>query len=463
MGKAKFSEKVSYGIGAMTYCLELTVMLSYLLIFCSDVMMIDITIVGIVVSVTKIIDAISDIVITNIADKLNFKSGKYKVWYLMGIPLAIFMCLNFMYPSFLVTENSKIFWVCIIYIITVPIFETAVTGPIMALNITVSENMQDRLDFSLARAIGEAVANIIASMLCMTIVLSVSSFKDVAGWRVMALVIGALMIICCLIGFFGTKERVHISNENQQGEQLTLKEKFALLRGNKPFWKLVLVIVMFMFHYYYSMAVFTYFCIYDLGNPAWVSPLLSLGMAAQVITTVALIFVGRKVEKRMLMVSGGISILLSCVVLFFAHGFAVAVIYEVFLGVGNGIFNSIAFASLADVSDYTEWKTGIAIPGLISAFATFMMKIGGALATLLASQLLVWANYDAVLEVQSQETQFFIRCGFAGFSFICILIATGTAYSLKELKKEKITAYRMEINEKVKMQNLGHVMEGVME
>ncbi len=112
---------------------------------------------------------------------------------------------------------------------------------------------------------------------------------------------------------------------------------------------------------------------------------------------------------RTLLIVGGVCILLADILLLMAGNFGMAVCYQVLLGIGNGLFNGIAFAMLPDVTDYTEWKTGVALPGMISATATFAMKMGGAAATLLASQVLVWAQYSDVLPVQSDFTLLMLR------------------------------------------------------
>ena len=446
--RASLREKICFGLGSISYCVEMILVLTYLMLFCTDVLMIDVMLIGAVMSVVKILDAISDIIVTNLADKTNTKWGKYRPLVLFGIPLAIMLVLLFIDPAFLHTEKSKILWICGIYILLVPVLETSFTCPYMAMIVTMSENPKDRLDFSMSRALGEAGAQIIVSSLVMPLILYFGGgdYRNIDGWRAMTLVIGAIIIICTLICFFGTKERMTVSNQNEDGTEMKMIEKFRTLKGNKPFWKLIGIIVLFMAHFYASSALFSFFCIHNLGHEEWMSSLLSIGFALQIVVTVLLFYLGRRFEKRTLMIVGGICIIIANVILFMAKSYTMAAAYQILLGIGNGIFNGVAFAALPDVTDYTEWKTGKALPGMISAVATFAMKMGGAGSTLLASLVLSLANYEASLTVQSDATLNMIRLFFPLLSLICLGGAFILSLTLKEISGDKLETYRKEID-----------------
>ena len=180
-GRATVREKISFGSGAMVYCVEMILVLTYLMLFCSDVLHVDVAAVGIVMAAVKMLDAVSDIVITSLADRTNTRWGKYRIWILGGIPLAAVLFLLFLNPGFLQTDTAKILWVCVIYMILVPILETSVTCPYMAMVVTMSEDPRDRLDFSNARALGEAGAQIIVSLAVMPIILSFGGYRNITG------------------------------------------------------------------------------------------------------------------------------------------------------------------------------------------------------------------------------------------------------------------------------------------
>ena len=447
--RAKLREKVCFGCGAMTYCVEMVLVLTYLMLYCSDVLKINVAVIGFVMAAVKVLDAVSDIVITTLADRTDTRFGKYRVWMLFGIPLGVLLVLLFSNPPFLKNDTARVIWICLIYCLMVPVMETAVSCPYMAMIVTMSEHSKDRLDFSNARALGEAGAQIIVSAIAMPLVLRFGGYQNPAGWRLMAIVIAAVIILSALVCFAGTKERIRIDYTLDTGRQMHLKEKMVPLKGNIPFWKLIAIIVLFMAHYYASSSIFTYFCIHNLGHEEWVSPLLTGGFVTQIIITVLLFYLGRKLEKRTLLIIGAVCIIAADLLLLFMESFPLGLTYQILLGVGNGMFNGMAFALLPDVTDYTECKTGVALPGMISAIATFAMKLGGAAATLLASRILVWAHYDASLAVQTEATKFVIRLSLPLFSGACIIAAVLLVLSLKRLFREDVEQYRKIIDARV--------------
>ena len=115
--RASLREKLSYGTGAVAYCIETTLILTYLMLFCSDVLRINVAIIGVIMTVVKVLDAISDLIITSIADRGNSRWGKYRIWILNGIPLAVCVLLMFWSPVFLTSELSKALWVLAIYLV----------------------------------------------------------------------------------------------------------------------------------------------------------------------------------------------------------------------------------------------------------------------------------------------------------------------------------------------------------
>lgn len=263
--------------------------------------------------------------------------------------------LLFSGPSFLKNETVKVIWICVIYCLLVPILETAVSCPYMAMIVTMSENSRDRLDFSNARALGEAGSQIIVSAVAMPVVLAFGGYQDPRGWRVMALVISAVIIVSALICFLGTKERIIVDYTMDTGKQMAFRDKMEPLKKNSVFWKLIAIIVLFMAHYYTSSTLFTYYCIHIIGHEEWISPLLTIGFTAQIVITVCLFVLGRKLEKKTLLILGGILIAAADLILMFMPpSYGMGICYQILLGVGNGIYNGIAFAMLPDVSDYTE-------------------------------------------------------------------------------------------------------------
>ena len=105
---ASLKNKISYGFCGMSYNIPITIIATYLILFSTDIMLINPLTVGALFFAFKFFDAITDIVITNIADKTRTRWGRYRPWMLMGIPLALTLVLVFWFPNFLHTPIQKI-------------------------------------------------------------------------------------------------------------------------------------------------------------------------------------------------------------------------------------------------------------------------------------------------------------------------------------------------------------------
>lgn len=416
-------EKICYGIGAMANEFQLTIIGTYLLIFFTDVMKIEPIIAGGVFLVGEICDAFTDIIITNIADKTETKWGKYRPWILFGIPLAAMLVLVFWYPDFLITNKFKIIWAYLIYIIMVPIFQTCFICPFITMNNVMSKDSISRLDFATFRTIGENLADILVNSLAMTIILSVGiSFKDIRGWRVMAILFAVFMIIATIIGFLGTKERIKISNKDEQGNVISLKQKLSLYKGNLAAWKMLIITTAFYFSFSFVNIMFSYFCIYNLGHEEWVSVLSTIGIISQLSIVCLLPYLGRRLKERTLLIIGSIVFLIGLISCYFTNSFEMAIVYQILKGIGIGLIGSLIWSMWPEVADYTARIKGIAAPGIIMAVGTFFMKIGLAFSSFICSWILKLSNYNAALSIQSSYTLDRIHMCFVSIPMICITI-----------------------------------------
>lgn len=305
LGEATLKEKICYGFSCMSYNLEICVIGTYLMLFCTDIMKIDPIMVGALFLIIRFVDAITDVIITNIADKTCNRWGRYRPWMLLGIPLAFVLILSFWYPNFLQSQFQMIVWLGVCLVL-VDIFETATYMPTMVMGTTMSANEHDRLDFAASRSLGEYAAELIISAFCMTIILHFGSYKNISGWRCMSIVFAILMIIATIVGFSGTKERVFSSNRSQEGKQLGLFQKLSVLKQNKPFAKVLILQVAFALQWQLVMMLFSFFCIHNLGHEEWMSLLTSIGVAATIGTVALIPYIGRVFNKRLIVFIGGL-------------------------------------------------------------------------------------------------------------------------------------------------------------
>ena len=117
---------------------------SYLLYFYTDVFGLPVTVTGILLLLTRILDAIDAPIWGSIVDHTNSKYGRSRPWFLwLAIPFALSMWLTFTTPSFL-SETGKIVYAVFTYLIAGIVYsgvQTAITSILPNLSSNHDERM----------------------------------------------------------------------------------------------------------------------------------------------------------------------------------------------------------------------------------------------------------------------------------------------------------------------------------
>ena len=185
----------------------------FLLKFYTDVMGISAWIVGIVMTVARFADAVTDITMGRICDRSPIRaSGKFKPWIIrMAAPVAI--------ASFLIYQSAfrdyanwfKIMWLAVTYILWGSIFYTAVNIPYGSMASAISSDPGERQSLSTFRTMGSTLAGVIVGVTVPLFAYSSENGNPVlvgTKFTVLAGIFSALAVVCYLLCWWLTTERV---------------------------------------------------------------------------------------------------------------------------------------------------------------------------------------------------------------------------------------------------------------
>lgn len=435
MTKVKWWERLCYGLSAVGGNLPNYLVVGYLTLFATDVMGVDAVKAGSIILTCTVFDAVTDLIVTNIADRTQSPWGKYRPWLLFtSVPMAAALVLLFWYPGFLVTQGSKLAWLAGGFFLLSPVFQTGYLCPQYVLLSVITGDEGERLRLGSARSIGEFVAELMTNGLWMPLVLILGGgdYRNAGGWRGAIVLFAVGIILCCMAGFFGTRERVRISNENLEGGQLTMGEKLKLLLRS-PMLRRVLLLNAGIMLATVESVLFPYYCIYHLGHEQWLSSLCTAASLASIAATAALPGISERLGKRGVIRLGCLSMIVSALFCLLAKDYTLALIYVIFKGIGYGFCISCGGVLWATVSDHIESETGMAIPGLVMATGSFTCKILMGICTFLGTGILTLAHYDGAGMTQSAYTLSWIRNSMVGFLLLAALVTLAANASLKEL------------------------------
>ena len=375
---------------------------SFLLKFYTDVMHVPAGIVGIVMMLTRFLDAFTDVTMGRICDRSRVTPvGKFKPWILrIAVPVA--------FASFLIYQSGladkplwfKIVWLTVTYVIWGSIFYTAINIPYGSMASTISRDPADRQSLSTFRTLGGTLAGVIIGAGIPLIAYYTdengNALLDGGRFTAIAGVLSALAVIAYLLCYFMTTERVMPTSDEEKHAE---KGVFTLLReafGNRALISIIFAsIVMLMAQLtLQSMSNYLFPNYYKSPAAMSVSTLTMLGamlLAAAIAKPLARRFGKAEISVISNLLAAGVSLLL-----FFIRPTSVwvYVALNTVSWLGLGIFSMVSWALITDVIDYSEIKNGIREDGSIYAIYSFARKLGQAGAAGVSGLLLTIIGYS---------------------------------------------------------------------
>lgn len=434
--KVTLREKLCYGISSLGGNLPNYMIVGYLTLFATDVMGVGATAVGLVIMICSAMDAVTDLFITNIADRTKTRWGKYRPWLLFaGIPSAVFMVLLFWYPSILTTESRKLIWLFAGYFLLSPVFLTGYLCPQYVMLSLITSDEQERISLGSARSAGEFVSDLIVNGFCMTLLLYFGrgDYRSLSAWRATILILAAVAAVACFCGFAGTRERVEITNADRDGNRISLKMKLHTLLRSRVYLKTVLLNAGTILGTV-ETTLLSYFCIYDLGHSEWLSPLCIAASLTSLLASVLVSALGRVWSKRRIITVGCLCLAAAALLCTTANSFGGALLFAVLKGMGYGLCITCCGIVWTDTADHVEQSSGVAIPGLVMASGSFVSKVLMGISAYIGTWILALGHYDETLTVQAPETLLWIRFGMAAFMLLGALVTLLANLSLWEFK-----------------------------
>lgn len=443
MGKIKFREKLSYGMGALGKDFYSGLFGTYLMIYLTDVFGIGAAAVGTLMLVARMWDAINDPIMGMLVDRTNTRWGKFRP-YLFIIPLIMGCAMIGLFTVPNLGYTGKIIWAYFFYILAGMCF-TAYDVPIMSMAPAISNVPHERTSLLTFSRFFTYIGAMTVAIITIPAVTSLGGGNQAKGYQFYIIILVVIAIISSWITFFNTKERNVI-----QGKKNSFKDYKNLLKGNKPMLIIIIAVILSAVASNINGNVSLYFFTYVLGRPDLVP--LFMGLAGLVIfalpfvPTITKKFGKLKITKAVIIYQ----IFLGVISLFVYLTIGPKIGYILFVSITTTICSALPLVTtismLADTIDYGEYKTGIRSEGLIFSMNSFALKIGMAVATGFVGYTLAIVKYVPNVE-QSQLALTGIICLMtivpAVFNTIFYLVLR--KYNLTE---EKINQISKELEER---------------
>lgn len=381
----------------------------FLMVFYTKVLGIRAELVGLLFVVARLVDAVTDITMGRIVDRVKAgRDGRFKPWIRR-------MCGPVAFASFLMYQSGvanasmtvKVVYMFATYILWGSICYTAINIPYGSMASVISEDGEDRASLSTFRSIGAALASLVIGVVAPLLVYTTDANGNqiVEGGR-MTMIAGIFSlgaIICYLICYFLTTERVQVA-PGEAGERVGILGTLKRLVSDRALLGIILAAILLLLASLLTQSINQYVFLDYFKDKTGISAMSAIGIIPSLILAPFVLPITRKFGKKEASAVGCLIAGAASILLYFLHVKSMWVFIAIStLGyVGFGFFNLVIWSFITDVIDDQEVKTGKREDGTIYAIYSFARKFGQAVAGGIGGFALARTGYDETVQVQAK-------------------------------------------------------------
>ncbi|ULC60721.1 MFS transporter [Flaviramulus sp. BrNp1-15] len=458
--KLSVKEKIGYSLGDLAANLVFQTLVTYLAYFYTDIYGLENNHASAIILTVGLVAGFGfNPIIGAIADRTRSKWGKFRPWILWtAVPLGVVALLAFSTPDF--TYKGKVIYAVVTYTLLLLLY-AANNLPYSALSGVITGDMAERNSMSAYRFVAVMFAQFFVQVFMLPIIETAGGGDKAIGIEKVMTWLAIIGTVMLLITFFTTKERV-IPKPEQKSSVL---EDLSDLVKNKP-WIIMLTLTTLVFvtlamkggsYVYYfenyvdkdALANFLSPILNsDIGTTLFGENPVSAGFGLFNAGGIIFMIVGIGLSKRLADKYGkrdvfGIFLFISTIFIILFYFFpsksvGIMFISQILHGFFYGITIPILWAMIADVADYSEWRTNHRATAIIFSAMMVGLKVGLSIGGALVASILNSYGYDATLPTQSETAINGTKMLVSIYPAIPFLIGAGLLFFYEINKKMEV-------------------------
>jgi Na+/melibiose symporter-like transporter len=459
-------EKIGYAMGDIATNFFFQSMILYQTRFYTDTVGLSAVAVGSMFLVLRLADAVFDPVIGALSDRTRTRWGNFRPWILWtAVPFGVIFWLVYVTPD--VGPQGKLIYAYLTYTLVMMLY-SANNTPYSALMGVMTPDASERSSLASYRFVGALIGQFVIQALPLPLVAKFGGGDSARGWAVTMAIFGVLIILLNLITFASTRERVQPPPGEKHPLSADLKDVFTCRPWLVMFILTLLVFTMlvvrgsssnYFFAYYLDQAQIKEFLgmagLAGIGSgpvTGWKAALDGLGLLVKpdgsnaaavglslffvvgsLVQIVGIMFskpLADRFGKKAVFIAGVSVTALATLLVFFVGPTSIGLLFwlGILWAVGWGPTIPLLWVMIADVADYSEWKTSRRATGFMYAGILFALKAGLSLGGAMSAWVIDAYGYVPNV-AQTEKALLGIRLGASvypaialGLVIVCLVI-----------------------------------------
>lgn len=385
--------------------------------------------------ISKIIDAITNVIMGQIIDRTHTKEGKARPWLLLsGILMPITGILLFTVPTS--SETVQVIWVMLSYNLFYSIAFTIYNMSHTLMVPLSTRNTTDRGSLSVfTNVAGIMVTGILVALIFPMVVMPALGVNK-SAWIMVMSVLSILVLPLTILEYYFTRERVYEETAQSNQEAIPIRRQLKILLTDKYWVVIILYFLVYTLGSGFKNIALVYYCNYVLGSyndgitQTLVSALGGIPMGLGIFLVWPL---AKRFGKRNVTMAGFVLYAIGGIICWMAPMNMVIVLIGQFIKNMGGLPCAYVFMALfADVLDHIEWKAGFRCDGLSTSIYSVITTVCAGITSGIINLCLAKTGYiapefiaatgETIGAVQNAATQNVITFFFVGLEVITAVI-----------------------------------------
>ena len=357
--------------------------------------------------ISKIIDAITNVIMGYIIDRTKTKQGKARPWILLSAPLiAITGILLFVVPSG--NQQLQIIWVIISYNL---FYSFAYTIYNMSHNLMVplsTRNTIQRGGLSVFNQIASIMMSGILVALIFPMVIMPALGANKSLWIIVMSVLSIIALPFTLLEYYFTKERVTEEQAKSDAPKVSFAKQLKIVFSDKYLWIIFIYFLIYTAGTVFKNLGLVYYCNYVLGtyNDGVTQMLVSVIGGIPMGIGIFLVWpLAKRFGKRNVTMWGFVLYAIgSAICWMFPTNLYIVLVGQFIKNIGGLPCAYVFMALFADSLDHIEWKSGVRCDGIAMSIYNIIATALVGVCTGIFNAMLAKTGYIAPSLSEAGET-----------------------------------------------------------